>query len=230
MPEKMLLLQGTVGSTAYGLARDGSDVDRIGIFAYHTMDVLSLDYTGDMESVVRHEPDVTVHEVAKYLRLALKCNPTIMELMWLPDHLYETRTEMGEWIIGLRSAVLCEDAVRASYGGYAKQQVERLKRRHAEGKVGFASDLQKRTAKHARHCFRLLNQGRELLETGHLPIQVQNPEDYFAFDGASVDEIVARFAHEDEVFRNVTSVLPARPDKPAVQSVLNKIRRTYWWD
>lgn len=227
MPEKMLLLQGTVGSTAYGLAREGSDVDRLGIFIYHTMDLLALDYGGDMETVVRHQPDITVHEVAKYLRLALKCNPTVMELMWLPDHLYETRTEMGKWIIGLRSAVLCENGVRGSYGGYAKQQVERLKRRHTEGKIGFAADLQNRTAKHARHCFRLLRQGRELLETGVLPIQVQNPEDYFAFDGASVEEIVERFAREDEVFRNTTSVLPAHPDKPAVQSVLNRIRKAY---
>lgn len=227
MPEKILLLQGTVGSTAYGLAREGSDIDRLGIFAYRTMDVLRLDYSGDMETVVRHEPDVTVHEVAKYLRLALKCNPTIMELMWLPDHLYETRTEVGEWIIHLRSAVLSENAVRGAYGGYAKQQVERLKRRHEEGKIGFAADLQHRTAKHARHCFRLLNQGRELLETGVLPIQVQDPEKYFAFDGASVEEIVERFAREDEVFRNATSVLPAHPDKPAVQSILNIIRRKY---
>ncbi len=43
MPEGAVLLSGIVGSTAYGLAGPGSDVDRLGMFAAPTLDLLRLD-------------------------------------------------------------------------------------------------------------------------------------------------------------------------------------------
>jgi len=75
---RSIILSGIVGSTAYGLAGPDSDVDRIGIFAAPTVAFHGL--VMPAESHVTSKPDRTMHEVRKWCRLALGCNPTVMEL------------------------------------------------------------------------------------------------------------------------------------------------------
>lgn len=205
-----VILQGTVGSTAYGLAREGSDVDSLGVFLEPSVSFFSL--RSSAESVVARDPDITLHELRKYISLALKCNPTILELLWLPPDLYRITSEYSDELISMRSSFLSESHVRNAYGGYAMQQVKRLQNRNAEGKEGFSSDLKKRTAKHARHCFRLLDQGRQLLTTGEMQVRVTDPERYWAFDDYSVEQIVDEFEKENEKFNEALTVLPERPN------------------
>jgi predicted nucleotidyltransferase len=217
-----ILLAGIVGSTAYGLAREGSDLDYLGVYVDDTVDRIGLMSPKDTLHEEDLKPDITLHEVGKYLGLALKANPTILELLWLPDYLVKHRH--GQGLIDIRYDLLSEPTVRSAYGGYAMAQVERLKRRHAEGKDGFSSDTQKRTAKHARHCFRLLRQGRELLETWDIPIKVWDPEFYWGFDNATVDEIVERFQEEFRVFNSCQSQLPPKPSYNVVDAWLKILR------
>lgn len=225
-----VIIQATVGSTAYGLAREGSDVDTLGVFVAPTEDFWRL--TGPSETFhntqsAGAEADYTLHEVGKYVRLALRCNPTLVELLWLDERLYQELDYWGERLVEIRSAFLSDKCVRDAFGGYALQQLTRLVRRNEEGKQGFSSDTQKRTAKHARHCFRLLRQGRELLETGKLVVEVENPEEYWAFDEMSVDEIAAKFTAEDMEFRAARSVLPDRPNSELVEYLLMEIRKAH---
>lgn len=119
-----VLLSGIVGSTAYGLAHEGSDIDRLGVFAAPTVSLHGLHRP--KESHVTKDPDVTLHEAAKWCRLALGGNPTASELVWLPDELYEVRTPLGDELIGIRSAFLSAERVRNAYLGYATQQFRRL--------------------------------------------------------------------------------------------------------
>lgn len=115
-----VLLSGIVGSTAYGLDTEDSDVDRLGVFAARTERLLGLHPV--QESIVSVKPDATYHEAGKFAALALKVNPTITELMWLPRDLYETRTGLGDALIAIRSSFLSRRAVRNAYLGYATQQ------------------------------------------------------------------------------------------------------------
>lgn len=126
-----ILLSGVVGSTAYGLAREGSDVDRLGMFAAPTETLLGLHTP--KESHVTTAPDRTLHEAAKWCRLALGGNPTVMELVWLPDELYEVRTPLGDELIAIRGSFLGAERVRDAYLGYAGQQFRRLEGRAATG-------------------------------------------------------------------------------------------------
>ena len=171
-----ILLKGTVGSTAYGLAHEGSDIDKLGVYRVSFRDLLGLDVAKAVDnSYVQHEPDITLHEVGKYLLLALKANPTILELLWLSD--YDTRTTEGELIRVNRRNFLSERAVRGAYGAYAKAQADRLMRRRDEGKEGFGSVPVSRVAKHARHCARLLYLGHQLLTTGQMRLDVSHMRD-----------------------------------------------------
>jgi len=219
-----VILQGIVGSTAYGLAREGSDVDRLGVFVAPTLDVAGLDWHDSKATRVTSKPDSTVHEVGKFLRLALACNPTILEVLWLPDRLYECWDADGDALGDLREAFFWEKGIRNAYGGYARQQATKLA---ARGDGTFSSDTRNRSVKHARHLLRLLRQGRGILETGSLTVEVENPEDYWAFDAMTPEQMIAVYAREDDLFHGARSVLPSEPDRTSVREVLRGIRRTH---
>jgi hypothetical protein len=231
-PPGTLILEGVVGSTAYGLAHDGSDVDRLGVYAAPTAAVLGLDGRKAVDHTqVTKNPDRSRHEVGKFLSLALQCNPTVMELLWLIS--WETNTAAGQQLIGLRRAVLSASRVSGAFGGYAVQQARRLVRRTGEGKAGFAADLGPRTPKHGRHCARLLLSGRLLLETGELVVDV-SPWRKHLFEMGELAEtdpegFLAVFESELALLDQaaVHSALPEHPDRERVNEVLVAIRRSF---
>jgi len=214
-----ILLSGVVGSTAYGLAREGSDVDRLGMFAAPTETLLGLHTP--KESHVSTAPDRTLHEAAKWCRLALGGNPTVMELVWLPDELYEVRTPLGDELIGIRGSFLSAPRVRDAYLGYATQQFRKLESR----------DGDHRTAKHARHLKRLCHQGLELYTTGRLTVRVEDPEEYHRFgEAVAADPASARslLGHYETAFTETRSALPDRPDEARAEAWLRRVRARFY--
>ncbi|MGQ4364013.1 nucleotidyltransferase domain-containing protein [Streptomyces sp. SAS_272] len=221
-----ILLSGIVGSTAYGLAHKGSDVDRLGMFAAPTEELHGLHTP--KESHVSTAPDRTLHEAAKWCRLALGGNPTVMELVWLPDELYEVRTPLGDELIGLRTTLLSAQRVRDAYLGYATQQFRRLRNR---GEGAPAADSRRRSAKHARHLKRLCAQGYELYSAGRLTIRVEDPESYHRFGeevAADPDAALPLLRRFEEAFAETRSVLPDRPDESAADAWLRRVRRRFY--
>ncbi|MFJ5773084.1 DNA polymerase beta superfamily protein [Streptomyces sp. NPDC093094] len=221
-----ILLSGVVGSTAYGLAREGSDVDRLGLFATPTEQLLGLRTPKD--SHVTTHPDRTLHEAAKWCRLALGGNPTVMELVWLPDELYEVRTPLGDELVGIRASFLSSRRVRDAYLGYATQQFRKLVSR---GDGSFSADTRKRTAKHARHLKRLCEQGFELYRTGGLTIRVEDPDSYHRFGeqvAADPDAAAPLLAHFESAFAETRSALPEEPDEAAADAWLRGVRRHFY--
>jgi predicted nucleotidyltransferase len=223
---KNILLSGVVGSTAYGLAHEGSDVDRLGLFAAPTEELHGL--RAPQESHVSTAPDRTLHEAAKWCRLALGGNPTVMELVWLPDELYEVRTPLGDELIGIRGSLLSSRRVRDAYLGYATQQFRKLQNR---GDGSFSADTRKRTAKHARHLKRLCTQGYELYATGRLTVRVEDPDSYHRFGeevAADPDAALPLLRGFEDAFAETRSVLPERPDETAADAWLRRVRRHFY--
>lgn len=221
-----VLLSGIVGSTAYGLAGPGSDVDRLGMYAAPTRELLGLHQP--RESHVTTKPDATFHEAGKAARLMLAGNPTATELLWLPDDLYETRTALGEEAIALRGAFLSAKRVRDAYLGYAAQQFRKLIARADEPRTEVPRG---RTAKYARHLMRLVDQGLELYTTGSLVIRVADPERYLAFGErvAADPQAAAPFmSRAEEQFDRADTALPTEPDTDAVEAWLLRVRRAFW--
>jgi hypothetical protein len=210
-----VILEGIVGSTAYGLAHEGSDVDRLGVFQAPTRDLLGIERPN--ETRVTRDPDTTYHELGKFVKLALACNPSILELLFLESY---TRMTVAGWSLVLLRDSFLSRRVFDAYGGYAYQQAKRLEARGDS----FGSDTKNRTAKHARHCLRLLQQGRQLLETGSMRVRIDNPEELLAFGQLPVPEIVARFEEEYAAFRAIATILPDQPDKERINDLLVNIR------
>ncbi|MDG4820347.1 nucleotidyltransferase domain-containing protein [Asanoa sp. WMMD1127] len=216
-----VLLLGVIGSTAYGLAGPDSDVDRLGIFAVPTVELHGLERPP--ESSVTYEPDVTLHEAAKFCRLALAGNPTVAELLWLPDQLYEVRTPLGAELIALRHCFLSAGRVRAAYLGYAGKQLRLLANRR--------SGPDPRVAKHARHLMRLCRQGLAAYRTGEIPVVLDDPQSYHDFGArvAAGDVEAARslLAEHEAGFATTTTPLPTTPDIAPVEAWLRRVRQAY---
>lgn len=232
-----ILLSGIVGSTAYGLAHAGSDVDRLGLFAVPTEKLHGLHRP--RESYVSTAPDRTLHEAAKWCRLALGGNPTVMELVWLPDELYEVRTPLGDELIGIRSTLLSAHRVRAAYLGYATQQFRRLRnkapqdedRQDRPPQDAPPQDKHARVAKHARHLKRLCHQGLELYTTGRLTLRVEDPREYRDFGervAADPDAALPLLRYYEAAFDTSATVLPDQPDESAAEAWLRRVRERFW--
>ncbi|MFI6153916.1 DNA polymerase beta superfamily protein [Kitasatospora sp. NPDC051170] len=218
-----VLLSGIVGSTAYGFAHAGSDIDRLGLFAVPTEELHGLHRPA--ESQVTTEPDLTLHEAAKWCRLALNCNPTASELVWLPDELYETRTPLGEELIALRSTFLSAPAVRRAYLGYADQQFRKLLARDTADPAA-----RRRAAKHARHLVRLTEQAVRLHESGLNLIRLPDPErvrelgERIAARPATAESLLAEAAER----LSRPGVLPDAPDPRPAEAWLRRVRAAHY--
>ncbi len=220
-----VLLSGIVGSTAYGLAGTDSDVDRLGVFAAPTLAFHGL--RPPTETHVTTGPDVTMHEAAKAVRLMLKANPTVLEILWLPTVLYEVRTPLGEELIGIRSKLLAARRVRTAFCGYAVSQFRRLEDR---GDGSFSADTRRRTAKHARHLLRLTEQGVHLYETGELNVRLADPQRFHDFGeqvaSGELDTARKVLADAENRLDRARTPLPAEPDEAAAEGWLLDVRAT----
>lgn len=222
-----VVLQGIVGSTAYGLAREGSDVDRLGVFYAPSESFFGLTPpVGKKASIVQHEPDITLHEIGKFCSLGLQCNPTILELLWLPRPLYEIKTVQGTWLRLLRKKFLSRQRVRDAYFGYATEQFRRL---YTYSR--FPDVPVNRIAKHSRHVRRLLFQGLSLYSTGSMSVQVENPDSYFEFGervaAGDIDHVRALIDSFEELFNLAKSPLPEEPQRDAVEEFLRATRKEF---
>lgn len=222
-----ILLSGIVGSTAYGLAGPESDIDRLGVYAAPTTAFHGLHLPIEKKATeVGHNPDVTMHEARKLAMLCLGSNPTVTEIMWLPDDLYEIRTPLGDELIDIRSAFSCAKRARDAYFGYAVSQFRRLL-----DTGQFQSKMRARASKHGRHLLRLLDQGFEYYATGRLTIRVEDPQRYITFgEQVAADPERARpaLAEAEEKFDSVRSPLPDEPDERAVEDWLLRVRAAHY--
>jgi len=199
-----------VGSIAYGTNTPESDIDIKGIFVYPTEKILSLNK--GKETINRNNPDIEYHEVEKFIRLASKCNPTILEMLYLDK--YSIVEPEAKLLIDNRSSFLSV-TIYKSYGGYALSQAKKL---YIKG-MNFT-----RYEKHSRHCFRLLLQGKQLLETGNLNVKIDNPEELFNISKLSPEDLINKFEEEFKEFDKIKTDLPPLPNYEKINEILLKIR------
>lgn len=219
-----IILEGITGSRAYGLATESSDTDIKGVYVLPTKKILSIGFDIQHTTKDNNDPDWVYHEVGKFMKLVMSGNPTVTELLYLDE--YTVMTPIGQLLIDNRAAFLSTQAIDKAYRGYAFSQAKKLNNRTEQGLDGYDSGLKNRFAKHTRHCFRLLMQARQLLETGTLDVKVtpEQREYLFAMGGRTADEVVEEFMRQDAEFENIKSVLPDKPDVDKLNDILYQIR------
>ena len=77
-----LLYLAISGSYGHGTNTEGSDIDIVGIYAGPVTSVLAD--LPSKSSIVTTSPDAQIHEVGKFISLAIKGNPSLLEMLWSP--------------------------------------------------------------------------------------------------------------------------------------------------
>ncbi|WP_438005451.1 nucleotidyltransferase domain-containing protein [Sorangium sp. So ce321] len=120
-----VVLEAVVGSRAWGLAHEGSDTDRRGVFA------LPFPWTTGLaeppRDLVSTDGSASYWEVEKAIRQALRADPNTLELLFV--HTAEARDEIGAWLLEARGAFV-SSAIYGSFGRYALSQLKRLSQAH----------------------------------------------------------------------------------------------------
>jgi predicted nucleotidyltransferase len=206
------------GSRAYGLATESSDTDRRGIYLPPARRHWSL--AGVPEQLEDEAAQECYWELGKFLALALKANPNILECLYTP--MVEFATPLARELLAMRGAFLSR-RVHATYGAYVAAQFRKLERHHqARGEMRW---------KHAMHLIRLLISGIAVLEEGVVTVRVtEHREALLAIRRGerpweAVDawrrELQARF---DAALAR--SPLSEAPDEAAVDAFLVRARRS----
>lgn len=208
-----ILLQGVVGSRAYGLEHEGSDHDRRGVFLAPSDEFFGL--ADPPEAADNPFADEVLWELGRFVKHALKGNPAILELLWLDG--YEIKTRIGDELIDQRRALMSAVRVRGAYFGAANSML---------------GDIRKggpRTEKSARHLYRLLVTGLHLWRTGILQPRLGDPQPVLDF-GAQVaggDREAAELlmAHYETRFAETLTVPPMVADVDRINTWLKDVRR-----
>lgn len=153
-----------IGSRAYGLADDASDVDRRGF--YLPPAELHWSLYGVPEQIENDATQEAYWEVQKFLILALKANPNVLECLYTP--LVETTSELVDELLAMRSIFLSK-LVYQTYNGYVMSQFKKMQADlRNQGKVKW---------KHVMHLIRLLLSGVQVLKEGFVPVRVDEHRD-----------------------------------------------------
>ncbi|WP_329130411.1 nucleotidyltransferase domain-containing protein [Streptomyces sp. NBC_01476] len=206
-----------MGSRAFGLATDGSDTDRRGIFVAPTP--LFWRFEKPPTHVTGPLDEQFSWELERFCVLALRANPNLLECLHSP--LVEYADATGRELLDLRGAFLSRRA-ESSFRGYAAQQLGKLE-----------ADLRTRGElrwKHAMHLLRLLISCRDLLRTGRLTVDVgEHRERLLAVKRGEVgwEEFQARIRtlHEETDAAAARTPLPQEPDRARVEDFLLRVRR-----
>ncbi|MCF3650039.1 nucleotidyltransferase domain-containing protein [Synoicihabitans lomoniglobus] len=215
--ESLVVFSCVVGSRAYGLDTEESDTDVRGVYVAPAEMLWSL--FGAPEQFEDGEAQSCHWELQKFLTMALKANPNILECLYSP--LVEKVTPVGEALLALRERFLSR-VVFQTFNGYALSQFKKLEQDlRNQGSIRW---------KHAMHLLRLLLTGAATLREGRVPVRVEAHRERLLavkrgeLAWSKVDDWRKELHREFEAALASTR-LPPRPDYEAVNHFLIETRR-----
>ncbi|MEV6396970.1 nucleotidyltransferase domain-containing protein [Streptomyces sp. NPDC051907] len=207
-----------MGSRAFGLATEDSDTDRRGVFVAPSP--LFWRFDKPPTHVEGPADEQFSWELERFLGLALRANPNVLECLHSP--LVEHVDDTGRELLSLRDAFLSREA-HGTFVRYAAGQRKKLD-----------ADVRQHGAprwKHAMHLLRLLASCRDLLRTGELTLDVGTDRDRLLevrrgeVPWPRVEAWMARLAAEADEATD-RSPLPAEPDRARIEDFLARTRRS----
>ncbi len=205
-----------VGSRAYGLDDANSDTDRRGIYLPPAQ--LHWSLYGIPEQLENKDAQECYWELQKFLILALKANPTVLECLYTP--LVETATPLAEELLAMRSMFLSQ-LIYQTYNSYVMSQFKKMEQDiRTKGEVKW---------KHLMHLIRLLLSGITVLKKGFVPVRVEeHRQQLLAIRRGEVSwqEVNAlRLSLHQEFDKAFAATdLPERPDYERANAFLLKAR------
>jgi hypothetical protein len=215
--EPLILYRCIVGSRAYGLDTDASDTDLRGI--YLAPAELQWSLFGAPEQFEDNASQSCYWELQKFIIMALKANPNILECLYSP--LVEKTTPLADELLALREIFLSQ-MIFQTFNGYALSQFKKIEQdRRNQGEVRW---------KHAMHLLRLLLTGAATLREARVPVRVEHHRDrLLAVKRGEVPwpdvDAWRKDLHQDFERALTETKLPERPDYERANEFLVKARK-----
>ena len=226
MEDKTVILKTLVGSRAHKLNAEDADYDYRGVYILPTTKVLSLGYNYKGSSFIEGDIDNTSYELGHFLHLALKCNPSILEVFKAP--VIESN-ELGKELIELFPYVWNkQDAFNAFTGYGSNQRKKMLNHEHME-----SGRWQKYAVAYLRTVYNLC----QLFAKGTFSLEVTNEnfkdkllslkeKDTAWRPGEIIDMAEDYIQNAKDLMEDVVQT----PDPQKVNEFLLKARQLYWGD
>lgn len=233
-----------MGSIAYGVARDDSDMDIYGfaipprdqIFPHlqghiHGFDAEPKPFTQFQQHHIwdasalggkGREYDMTIYSIVKYFRLLADCNPNIIDTLFVPRHCVVYSTALGE-LVREKRHIFLHKGCWPTFKGYAYAQMHKMRSKVPEGnriklieKFGF-------DVKFAYHTVRLLNEVQQIMAEGTLEL-AKNAEQLKAIRRGewSQQQVEEYFFEKEKLLENLylESKLPLEANHSAIKALL----------
>lgn len=243
------ILRVCIGSELHGMAVDGTDDhDEMAIFLEPFESVVGI-HQGKETYTLRTQPegkrsqpgdvDLTYHSLRKFLRLVLKGNPTLLNILFVPDgmdggrNFIMNRNEVGFELQQLAPFIISKRCGWA-YLGYLLSQKRRMVGEQGQKDVKRPELVEKYgyDTKYAGHALRLGYQGIELMQFKRLTFpspmmrrlrNVRKGELSYDEVLQSLDTLIALFP-----MAIADSGLPEVPDESVVEAFLRRVYKEWW--
>ncbi len=233
--EQYVIYKVCMGSKAFGLSDESSDTDERGVYLppaewHWSMQPLPeqlefkrtpggriLDHNSTEDA-----DDFCWWELEKFLRLALKANPSVLEALYVDESQIHFIDDTGRQLRALRDSFLSRHIFQ-TYSGYVLSQFKKMKHAVDRG--------EQFRPKHAMHLIRLLYSGIEAMRGRGILVKVGQYRDELLqikrgeipFDAVHRRALELNTALQVEFER---TSLPQRPDTEAVDQFLVAARRS----
>lgn len=122
MKTPKILFKAIVGSQAYGTNTANSDVDYKGVYAQSVDELIGFKYKEQFEV----SKDECYYEVRRFLQLLESANPTMLELLYMPNDCILEKHPAFDLILENKDKFLTKKCLN-SFAGYAIAQIKKAK-------------------------------------------------------------------------------------------------------
>lgn len=119
------IFETVTGSKAYGTDVPDSDTDRTGVMVPGPEYTMGLQRFGEYSDFGGE--DRKFFGIQKFMTLTIENNPSILELLWVPDRCVRQSTKYWDCLLDVRDKILSKKCGH-TYSGYAIEQLHRIER------------------------------------------------------------------------------------------------------
>jgi predicted nucleotidyltransferase len=222
-----------MGSVAYGVSSDTSDMDVYGI-CMPPKDVVFPHLGGEIfgfgrqrfetwqeHHVAAHDKlwDFQIYGIVKFFQLAMENNPNVVDSMFTPRRCVLSSTPIGEYIREHRTDFLHKGAWH-KFKGYAYSQLNKIRTKSPSGKRAELVEEHGYDVKFAYHVVRLLLEVEQILVACDIDLERDREQLKAIRRGEWTLEQLDQWAQDKEKQLETlyhTSTVPYEPDEPLLR-------------
>jgi len=242
-----------MGSVAYGVSSDNSDVDMYGFCIPEKTEVFPH-LRGEIQGFGRQkqrfeqyqqhhindpqaaggkgcEYDLTVYSIIKFFQLCMENNPNMVDALFVPERCIRHMTQIGQLLRDNRRLFLHKGCWH-KFRGYAKSQMHKM--RIKTPKEGKRKDLVEKfgyDVKFAYHIVRLMDEVEQILEGYDLDLERSRETLKEIRRGEWKEQrIYDYFAHKEPLLEELyyKSALAHKPDESKIKALLMQCLETHF--